>query len=671
MKTTSKKLIGFIAAAAMTVSLLPANIAFAENYETWTAAANAAQSETDYTYDSASNTYTVNTAKGLAYTAALVNGTVTNKEKNEIKSCPDINITLADNIDLLDAGVTGYGEGVTATNSWIPIGDSSNKYIGKFDGAGYRISNLYVYSSDLNYSGLFGYIDQTGRVESIIVASGEIKISSKNNIASYAGGIAGDNYGTIMHCKNYCEIINDSESNAYAGGIAGDNHGRIESSYNDGAITGNSVAGGIAGTNWGGTIENCNNMGYIQSSEVGGISGINNEGLINKCINTGEILCENSSLFNYAGGIAGDCEGSTYKDGVIEAKVINSINKGKICIDSGGEGYVFVGGIAGNVNNESRVMNCANDGIISGRYVGGIVGWNDCENIFNCVSNNKLSGNYLGGCIGYGSISINLCYYLYSEGLNIGGAVISGSAENSGTFSLGSDGKYVIDGGGDLVEKLNEYVTDNKEYDLTSWSGDNGGLILGDYVVIEPTEPEPTPGEVTTSAIAVAEDTVAADKLTENKFNTADGIYGGNEYGNTISTTFSKNINIADTGHNYGVWTVDLTQGDAYVKSDAGAEGAIVTDSEAVAKNNGAIYAMDSEKACTYTLYFDKTTILSGEGEVVFGLVIDGLYAPDAVGAFEFTNDKPTGVELTESNSIFKGAGEDYVHDDSVLHPAQ
>lgn len=662
MKTTSKKLIGFIAAAAMTVSLLPANIAFAENYETWTAAANAAQSETDYTYDSASNTYTVNTAKGLAFVAKVVNDGDT-----------DINITLADNIDLLDAGVTEYGKDtVTATNSWIPIGNSSNKYIGTFDGAGYRISNLYVYSSDLNYSGLFGYIDQIGQVESIIVASGEIKISSKNNIASYAGGIAGDNYGTIMHCKNYCEIINDSESNAYAGGIAGDNHGRIESSYNDGAITGNSVAGGIAGTNWGGTIENCNNMGYIQSSEVGGISGINNEGLINKCINTGEILCENSSLFNYAGGIAGDCEGSTYKDGVIEAKVINSINKGKICIDSGGEGYVFVGGIAGNVNNESRVMNCANDGIISGRYVGGIVGWNDCENIFNCVSNNKLSGNYLGGCIGYGSISINLCYYLYSEGLNIGGAVISGSAENSGTFSLGSDGKYVIDGGGDLVEKLNEYVTDNKEYDLTSWSGENGGLKLGNYVVIEPTEPEPTPGEVTTSAIAVAEGQEAEITLKNNGISTAEGIYGGNEYGNTISTTFKTTQAISDASMSYGVWTVDLTADGSYVKSTAGKEGAIVTDGENVKNNKGAIYAMDSKNAGEYKLYFNKTTHLSGEGEVVFGLVIDGLYAPSATAEFEFKDTAPEGAtEMTNDNSIFKGAGEDYVHDDSVLHPAQ
>ena len=139
MKTTSKKLIGFIAAAAMTVSLLPSNIVFAEEgYDNWTMAAEAAQSETDYTYDGSSNTYTVNTAEGLAFVAQKVNSGETG-----------INITLADNIDLLDAGVTGYGEGVTATNSWIPIGDSSNKYIGTFDGKGKTISNLYINTSSL------------------------------------------------------------------------------------------------------------------------------------------------------------------------------------------------------------------------------------------------------------------------------------------------------------------------------------------------------------------------------------------------------------------------------------------------------------------------------------------------------------------------------------------
>lgn len=613
MKTTSKKLIGFIAAAAMTVSLLPSNIVFADDY-TWENAASDAQSETDYTYDGSSNTYTVKTAKGLAFVAKEVNGGDT-----------DINIMLADNIDLLDAGVTGYGEGVTATNSWIPIGNSSNKYIGTFDGDTFTISNLYIDSS-IEYAGLFGFVGDSGNIFNLTVEHGSVVVTGGT---ASAGGIAGRNNGTIFNCKNSCSV-----NGHHAGGIVGSaQNGNVKDCINDGEINGNDV-GGI--------------IGYISVAPETNI-------IVDNCVNYNCITGSQDG-----GGIVGYSSG---KDDRAKVVVKNCVNNGGVISN-----YINPGGIIG-CSDYIDVINCVNSSdLIGGINAGGIAGYlmSTYCNIINCVNTGKVKYGIVAG--NFGS-NIENNYYLEGSADVV---VSSGTTTNCYTFSK-INGEYILDDGENtnLVDKLNEYVNSQADVELTQWSGDNGGLQLGNYVVIEPTEPEPTPGEVTTSAIAVAENDISEKTLKEKGINTADGVYGENEYGNTISTTFKTTQAISDASMSYGVWTVDLTADGSYVKSTAGKEGAIVTDGENVKNNKGAIYVMDSEKAGTYTLYFDKTTILSGEGEVVFGLVIDGLYAPDAVGAFEFTNDTPTGVELTESNSIFKGAGEDYVHDDSVLHPAQ
>lgn len=655
MKTTSKKLIGFIAAAAMTVSLLPANIAFAENYETWTAAANAAQSETDYTYDSASNTYTVNTAKGLAFVAKVVNDGDT-----------DINITLADNIDLLDAGVTEYGEGVTATNSWIPIGDSSNKYIGTFDGAGKSILNLYINTND-SYVGLFGYVGDNGTIKDTTISEGKV---ANSGIASYAAGFAGNNEGTIENCLNDCDVVSarvpeSGEAMSYAAGFAGDNHGTISSCQNYGSIEGNSHSGGIAGTNNYGQILNSENAAEIKGKISGGIAGQNNSpssespAVIDRCLNSGNVVGIDSEN-TYVGGITGQSSGNSSTTVIVK----NCVNIGAI-----GESGNYVGGIV-SAGAYTDIINCANAGTLNGGNGGIICMLSDNGNIINCVNTATSTCGIANGLL---LSLVKYSYYLQGSASNDIGKNY-GTVTGCGTFSLGSDGKYVIDGGGYLVDKLNEYVNSQADVELTQWSGENGGLKLGDYVVIEPTEPEPTPGEVTTSAIAVAENDISEKTLKEKGINTADGVYGENEYGNTISTTFKTTQAISDASMSYGVWTVDLTADGSYVKSTAGKEGAIVTDGENVKNNKGAIYAVDNSDKKEYKLYFDKskTTILSGEGEVVFGLVIDGLYAPSATAEFEFKDTAPEGAtEMTNDNSIFKGAGEDYVHDDSVLHPAQ
>ena len=226
MKTTSKskKLISFIVSAAMTVSLIPANIAFADDvqYNTWTDAAAAAESGNDYKYDE-NGTYTVYSAKGLAYAACLVNGTVDNKEIEDdgLVKYPNINITLNNNIDLATAGVKDYGEDtITEENSWIPIGDGSNRYVGTFNGAGYSIENLYIKSERYNEVAFFSVIGVDGKVQNTTIASGSVNNCSSNR-DNAAGGFA-----SFVLVKQNCRDSGKSCVNSIKTNLLGENYGR-------------------------------------------------------------------------------------------------------------------------------------------------------------------------------------------------------------------------------------------------------------------------------------------------------------------------------------------------------------------------------------------------------------------------------------------------------------
>ena len=143
-----------------------------------------------YTDDGQGN-YTVTSAEGLKNIAKLVN--------EEGKT--DINITLTDNIDL-----TGI--------DWTPIGTSfSNSYTGTFDGGNHTITGLTVTGSN-DYAGLFGDIDENGTVKNVVLEG--VQITSDNS-SGYAGGVAGNSWGTIENCS----VSGSVSGTTFAGGVVG------------------------------------------------------------------------------------------------------------------------------------------------------------------------------------------------------------------------------------------------------------------------------------------------------------------------------------------------------------------------------------------------------------------------------------------------------------------
>lgn len=186
--------------------------------------------------------YDINNADELYAFAAIINGGSVYKQAE-----------LTTNI-VVNKGV------VTAETSnprvWIPIGNSTNQFKGKFNGNNYTISGLYCNQS---YSGLFGVIEKAtvsnlGVINSFITGS------------TYIGAIAGraNEQSYIIRCYNTSVVTGTSTS---VGGILGyGNYCYIKSCYNTGSISGDENVGGIVGFSYGVDLDDCYSIGYVTAT---------------------------------------------------------------------------------------------------------------------------------------------------------------------------------------------------------------------------------------------------------------------------------------------------------------------------------------------------------------------------------------------------------------------
>ena len=274
----------------------------------------AAAEDPGYTVSDDGKTYEVYNAEGLKNIAELVN--------EEWKL--GINITLTDNIDLTDI-------------DWTPIGKDDNKaYTGTFDGNGKTITGLTVTGS-YKYAGLFGDIDENGTVKNVVLE--DVQITSDNS-SGYAGGVAGDSWGTIENCSV------------------------------SGSVSGTTFAGGVVGSQWGGSITGCNSSATVKGVIfAGGIAGETNSGAsLTGCYATGDVTVENDGTNNsHAGGVVGYNGGGTLTACYATGSVTGS-----------GSGTIYVGGVTGS-NNLGILTACYHaKGDVSGPTgtTGGVAGRN-------------------------------------------------------------------------------------------------------------------------------------------------------------------------------------------------------------------------------------------------------------------------------------------------------
>ena len=256
-------------------------------------------------------------------------------------------LTLADScaVDSYSQNVTVYLQtDLDLTGSGF---DSIPTFGGVFEGGGHTISGLNL-TANRSHTGFFRYI-QPGAVVKELNVSGEVRPGGS---AQYAGGIAGNNAGTIKDCSFTGEV----EALTSTGGLVGANEktGVIENCRMSGTVTGQHYTGGIAGQNLG-NITRCVNSAAVNttSQEVStDLTGLS----VSSLDSTTELIND----YTDTGGIAG------FSSGVVSA-----------CVNRGSIGYEHMGyNIGGIVGRQSGyVENCTNSGSVLGRKeVGGIVG---------------------------------------------------------------------------------------------------------------------------------------------------------------------------------------------------------------------------------------------------------------------------------------------------------
>jgi hypothetical protein len=227
--------------------------------------------------DQVNGVYQIGSAQNLVDFATLVNGGTTGA-----------NAVLTTNIDLDDT-------------TWTPIGNSTNKYAGTFDGQGYAITN-FEYTATSDYNGLFGYISNATVKNFSISGTLTSDGFTKNGVVGCATGTA---KVTGIHSSMTVILAN---KNAHSGGIVGGDNGAttdkivVDGCEFSGTLTHSGTGdcqAGIMGYTGYSTIRNCIFSGTINggNSKYGGILGYCKQpsfGGVQNCLSIGKIVADPS-----------------------------------------------------------------------------------------------------------------------------------------------------------------------------------------------------------------------------------------------------------------------------------------------------------------------------------------------------------------------------------------
>lgn len=218
-------------------------------------------------------------------------------------------------------------------------------FSGHFDGQGHTITGLALGGGSVQ--GFFRYLESTAVVENL-----HLEGTAGNTDAQILGLLAGENRGLVRNCSAAGQVTAAGE----AGGLVGRNEagGQLVSCRSQAAVQADRMAGGLAGQNLG-SILRCENSGTVNTaltgaadhlvgisltgadgtslaavSDIGGIAG-RSGGILQSCTNTGSVGY--AAVGDNVGGIVGRTSG--YLDGCTNAGTV--------------QGSRDVGGVAGQL----------------------------------------------------------------------------------------------------------------------------------------------------------------------------------------------------------------------------------------------------------------------------------------------------------------------------------
>lgn len=386
---------------------------------------------------------------------------------------------------------------VTSEQS-VPIGNSSTKFSGTFDGKNHTISN---FKTSGQYSGLFGYVNGA--------TIQNLTVNVTNNAgATSAGGLVGAVNGTttIRNCTVNGTISGTHQVGGFVGfaqGVYQDNtlvlpcNLTIEGCTNNATVTTTSQASDNNRTSAGGFV------GYVNAGATVTIKSYTDEnGQTKKSTNNGKISTTSSADNKGVGGFVGysygkitltDCVneknatitgkervgglvgyiGKADSDSQKEMVISGCENKAAVTSNSTNDVY-GIGGIVGyNSGHKVAITNCINSGAITGTHeTAGIIGYSDHSEISNCTNSGAVSGfATVGGIVGkMGGGSIVSCK-------NTATVKASKARDIDGDGNL--DGAYLGGIAGWIAGNVNNCYNSGTVTTETSWGNSNivGGIV--------------------------------------------------------------------------------------------------------------------------------------------------------------------------------------------------
>lgn len=380
----------------------------------------------------------------------------------------------------------------------VPIGNSSTKFSGTFDGKNHTISNL---KTSGQYSGLFGYVNGA-RIQNLTVNV------TNNAGATSAAGLVGVVNGTttIRNCTVNGTISGTHQVGGFVGfaqGVYQDNtlvlpcNLTIEGCTNNATVTTTSQASDNNRTSAGGFV------GYVNAGATVTIKSYTDEnGQTKKSTNNGKISTTSSADNKGVGGFVGysygkitltDCVneknatitgkervgglvgyiGKADSDSQKEMVISGCENKAAVTSNSTNDVY-GIGGIVGyNSGHKVAITNCINSGAITGTHeTAGIIGYSDYSDINNCTNSGAVSGfATVGGIVGkMGGGSIVSCK-------NTATVKASKARDIDGDGNL--DGAYLGGIAGWAGGNVNNCYNSGTVTTETSWGNSNivGGIV--------------------------------------------------------------------------------------------------------------------------------------------------------------------------------------------------
>ena len=291
----------------------------------------------------AEGNYVVNLASELAWLAAAVNGTLDDTRATvdpQTFKGKTFKLTQDINLDF---------------NEWTPIGNSTNKFQGTFDGQDHKIANLLI-TGNKSYVGLFGFTT-VGEIKNLVVENAKVSgrlgvgvvagspyTSKFNNITvqghvevngmAYVGGVGGRNayanWNNVTVNVDETSYVNANSVEdgvayrTYVGGVTGFNGEGGHSFTNITSnidVKGSTIdVGGLFGiAHYGNNFENCSCSGDVEiydaaeavdAQEIGGIAGVwHNQNdttvTMTNCTFTGKLKANIADVDFYYGGLVG------------------------------------------------------------------------------------------------------------------------------------------------------------------------------------------------------------------------------------------------------------------------------------------------------------------------------------------------------------------------------